>query len=97
MFLLRSWRFCCTLGVSAAFHVILTKISKRSENAVQWNGGINDVVSSGSEIKQLYRSSVSKTSHSLFTQKLWYIDICLISPFVLASEMIECIYFKPTL
>ena len=25
------------------------------------------------------------------------INICLISPFVLASEMIECIYFKPTL
>ena len=35
-----SWRFCCALGVSAAFRVILTKISKRSGNAVQWNGGI---------------------------------------------------------
>ena len=34
-------RFCCALGVSAAFHVILTKISKRSRNAVQWNGGIS--------------------------------------------------------
>ena len=33
-------RFYCALGVSAAFRVILTKISKRSENAVQWNGGI---------------------------------------------------------
>ena len=32
--------FCCALGVSAAFRVILTKISKRSGNAVQWNGGI---------------------------------------------------------
>ena len=38
---LRSWRFCCALGVSAAFRVILTKISNRSGNAVQWNGGIN--------------------------------------------------------
>ena len=36
-------RFYCALGVSAAllaFLVILTKISKRSGNAVQWNGGI---------------------------------------------------------
>ena len=29
------------LGVSAAFRVILTKISNRSGNAVQWNGGIS--------------------------------------------------------
>ena len=29
--------------------------------------------------------------------KISYINICLISPFVLASEMIECIYFKSTL
>ena len=34
-------RFYCALGVSAAFRVILTKISNRSGNAVQWNGGIN--------------------------------------------------------
>ena len=34
-FLLRSWRFCCALGVSAAFRVILIKISKRSGNAVK--------------------------------------------------------------
>ena len=33
-------RFCCALGVSVAFRVILTKISKRSGNAVQWNRGI---------------------------------------------------------
>ena len=33
-------RFYCALGVSAAFRVILAKISKRSGNAVQWNGGI---------------------------------------------------------
>ena len=39
-FLPRSWRFCRALGVSAAFRVILTKISKRSGNAVQWNWGI---------------------------------------------------------
>ena len=32
-------RFYCALGVSVAFRVILTKISKRSGNAVQWNGG----------------------------------------------------------
>ena len=31
-------RFYCALGVSAA--LILTKISNRSGNAVQWNGGI---------------------------------------------------------
>ena len=30
---------CCALGVSAVFRVILTKISKRSRKAVQWNGG----------------------------------------------------------
>ena len=35
-------RFYCALGVSAAFRVILTKISKRSGNAVQWNGGITE-------------------------------------------------------
>ena len=34
-------RFYCALGVSAAFCVILTKISNRSGNAVQWNGGIS--------------------------------------------------------
>ena len=39
-FLPRSWRFCRAHGVSAAFRVILTKISKRSGNAVQWNWGI---------------------------------------------------------
>ena len=44
-FLLRSWRFCCALGVSAAFRVILTKILNRSGNAVQWNGGIRIVFS----------------------------------------------------
>ena len=30
-------RFYCALGVSAAFRVILTKISNRSGNGVQWN------------------------------------------------------------
>ena len=41
-FKVRSWRFCYALGVSVAFRVILTKISKRSGNAVQWNGGIRE-------------------------------------------------------
>ena len=43
-FILRSWRFCCALGVSAAFCVILTKISNRSGNAVLWNGGITQYI-----------------------------------------------------
>ena len=37
-------RFYCALGVSAAFRVILTKISNRSGNAVQWNGGIKRTI-----------------------------------------------------
>ena len=37
--------FYCALGVSAAFRVVLIKISKRSGNAVQWNGGIRRLLS----------------------------------------------------
>ena len=37
--LLRPWRFYCALAVYVKIHVILTKISNRSESAVQWNGG----------------------------------------------------------
>ena len=42
--LLRPWRFYCALAVYVKIHVILTKISNRSESAVQWNGGGGGVI-----------------------------------------------------
>ena len=35
-------RFYCAFAASATIQVVLTKISNRSGNAVQWNGGGGD-------------------------------------------------------
>ena len=52
-------RFYCALGVSAAFRVILTKISKRSGNAVQWNGGIILALPTTGTLHTTWRYSVT--------------------------------------